>query len=99
MNDYGFYSKLLKKPFDTVEELETAEADYRKKHEAEIKAVEVKKGRAKEVNDAYKNYVEAGKKYDELLDNFIKDYDAFHMTYKESFKPMSLVEIIDKLFL
>ena len=38
--------------------------------------------RAKEVEDLYKNAVEAKKLYDEALRAFLKDYGSFHATFK-----------------
>ena len=56
-NNYGFYSKVLKKPFDTLEELEQAEKEYNEIHAVEIKAAEEKKNLAHEVEESYKNYL------------------------------------------
>lgn len=56
--DYIFYSKLLKKPFETVKELRDAEYEYYKAHEEEIKKTNEKKALAKKVEDAYKKYLE-----------------------------------------
>lgn len=49
---YGYYSKLLKKPFDTLDELKAAEDEYNKAHEAEIKAKEERKIEAEAVKAA-----------------------------------------------
>lgn len=57
--DYGYYSKLLSKPFDTVDELVAAEAEYKKAHEAEEKAKAEKKARADEIQAAYSAYLAA----------------------------------------
>ncbi len=52
MNEYGYYSRVLKKDFDTLEELEAAEKKYAAEQE-EKKAKENKRGeRAKEIEDA-----------------------------------------------
>ena len=56
--DYIFYSKLLKKPFETVKELRDAEFEYYKAHEEKIKKTNEKKALAKKVEDAYKKYLE-----------------------------------------
>lgn len=56
-NNYGFYSKVLKKPFDTLEELEQAEKEYNELHAVEIAKVEEKKDLAKKVEESYKNYL------------------------------------------
>lgn len=52
---YSFYSRVLQKPFDTIEELTEAEAEYTKKVEAKKQAAEVKKTDANKVELAYKN--------------------------------------------
>lgn len=56
---YGYYSRLLKKPFDTLDELKEAEAEYNRAHEAEIKAKEARKAEAEEVKAAIKARLEA----------------------------------------
>ena len=91
---YGFYSKLLNKPFDSLEQLQSAELEYRKANDEKLKAAEEKKARAKEVEEAYKNMLqvrkecnekirEADKKYNDLVDAFVKDYKYYHMTYTD----------------
>ena len=79
------YSEELKKLFDTVEDCEKAEAAHRKAEEekkaAEQKKAENRKARAKEVEDALKAAVEARAKYDKLLQDFCKDYGAFHYSF------------------
>ncbi len=50
--NYGFYSKLLKKPFDSVEELQAAEEEYKKIHAAEIRAKEERKAAAEKVKES-----------------------------------------------
>lgn len=58
---YGYFSRLLKKDFDTVEELVKAEEEFNKAHEAEIKAKEEKKTKAEAIECAYRNVIEARK--------------------------------------
>ncbi len=103
-----YYSELLKRPFTTVEELEKAEQEK----QAQIDALKVKTRerttRAKEVENAYKNWVElknkyfeeidkAYEKYQELLNQFVKDYGSFHMTYtnENGVETYNLKEIAD----
>lgn len=59
VDGYIFYSKLLKKPFETVKELKDAEDEYYKAHEEEIRKANEKRALAKGVEDAYKEYLEA----------------------------------------
>ena len=58
-SDYIFYSKLLKKPFETVKALRDAEYEYYKAHKEEIERISEKKVLAKSVEDAYKEYLKA----------------------------------------
>lgn len=87
-----YLSEKLNKAFDTVEDLEKAEKEFAEKEAEKTKLVEVKKTRAKEVEDAYIEYqqvkeeaynkiAEAEKKWIELRDAFAKDYGGYHMTY------------------
>lgn len=87
-NDYGYYSKTLKQPFDSLDELRAAEEKAAKIE----KAKDEKKEDAKIVNDAYTKYIEVSKKaneeiakarkfYEDMKAEFIKKYGAFHMTY------------------
>ena len=90
--DYGYYSKLLNKPFDTLDALKEAEKEVKEENERKAQLVEVKKTRAKEVEDAYLEYqkvkeeaynkiAEAEKKWIELRDKFDEDYHGYHRTY------------------
>ena len=88
---YGFYSKLLKKPFDTVDELTKAEekksraeeikdayAEFLKVREEAKKEVEAVETKANErVRAAKQNYLK-------LRDKFVDDYGGYHMTYTNS---------------
>lgn len=87
-----YLSEKLNKPFDTVEELEKAEKEFDEQQAEKAKLADVKKARAKEVEDAYIEYqkvkeeayktiAEAEKKWIELRDAFAKDYGGYHMTY------------------
>lgn len=90
--DYQFYSKVLNKVFDSLDELKEEE----KKHAAvEAKKQELaatKKARATEVEEAYKAYeqtkekaykeiADAEEKYLGLRNKFAKDFNGYHMTY------------------
>ena len=108
---YGFYSKLLNKPFDTLEALQEAELEYRKEHDEKLKLSEEKKARAKEIEDAYKELVqvkkecnekirEADKKYNDLVNKFIKDYKYYHMTYTDDGvkNAVTVSDLLDSFF-
>lgn len=112
-DDYGFYSKLLKKPFDSLDELHEAENAYNEANKEKLRLAEERKQRAKEVEDAYSHVLDVRKKakdmideamtsYEDLLDKFVKDYGSYHMTYSNN-KP-SLIndvtwsDLIDSFF-
>ena len=87
-----YYSEKLNKVFDTTEALEVAEKELAEKEAEKAKLLEVKKARAKEVEEAYLEYqkvkeeayktiAEAEKKWISLRDTFAKDYNGYHMTY------------------
>jgi chromosome segregation ATPase len=71
---YAFYSRVLNKPFDSVNELKAAEAA----HYAEIKVKEeqaaAKKADAKKVEDAFKALNAARRTYKEKLTTLTADY-------------------------
>ena len=103
-----YYSELLHKPFTTVEELEKAEQEKREQLDALKVKTQERTIRAKEVENAYKNWVElknkyfkeiddAYEKYEELLNKFVKDYGSFHMTYtnENGVETYNLKEIAD----
>ena len=79
-----YYSETLKKVFDTPEDLQKAEAAHDKARAAEVAKQKERKARADEVSNARKAVVEAQKKYDDLLNKFVKDYGSYHATYTDS---------------
>lgn len=83
---YGFYSRILNKPFDSVKELQEAEAA----HFAEIKAKEdkaaAKKADAQKVEDAFKALNQARKTYKEDLAQLTADYTEALTGLKQAFE-------------
>ena len=90
--DYSYYSKLLQKPFDSLEDLKKAEDEYNKTHALELKAKQEKSELAKKIEDAYKEYLhtieesnkkinEARKVYLDLRSEFIDKYHSYHQSY------------------
>lgn len=86
--NYCYYSKLLKQPYESLEELKAAE----EKVLALEKAKDEKRELAQKVNDAYANYVEVSKQanqavadarteYEKIKSEFVKKYGSYHMTY------------------
>ena len=51
---YGFYSKVLNAPFDTLEELQEAESAYKKEQEEKEAKIVAKKNDASKVEEAFK---------------------------------------------
>lgn len=68
-----YYSDTLKKLFETEDELKKAEVEFEEKHALELKKKEERATRAKEVEEAYKKYLD-------LRAKFVKDYGSYHMT-------------------
>lgn len=80
-----YYSETLKKFYETEAdcvkaEKEAAEKAAKAKAEQDKKAAE-RKDRAAEVDKAYREAIEATKKYKTLLNAFVKDYNSYHRTY------------------
>lgn len=83
---YSYYSRVLGRPFDTVNELKQAEEAYY----AEIKAKEdkaaTKKADAKKVEDAFKNLNAARKAYKEKLTALTETYTEDLKILKKAFE-------------
>ena len=84
--DYSYYSHVLNKPFDSVEELKEAEA----LHYAELKAKEdkaaIKKAEAKKVEDAFVALNACRKAYKESLTVLTTKYSEDLITLKNAFE-------------
>lgn len=99
-----YYSEELKKTFDTAEECERAESEHFKaleKIKEENKKLSLEKAtRAKDVQKAYEDWIEAEKNYKSLRNNFIKDYGYFHATYSnsEDLSDFDIKKLVDELF-
>ena len=80
-----YYSELVKKNFDSEQECLDAEKKYKEERAA----------RAKEVNEAYKKYLE-------LRAKFLEDYKSFHMTLTEKDLPalnsVNLWDLFDRFW-
>lgn len=86
-NEYGYYSKLLKKPFDTLDELKKAEEEYRKLHEEDLKLKEEKKAAADAIRELEKQEFELWDKVFAKQDEiraakleFARKYGSYHET-------------------
>ena len=93
---YGFYSKLLKKPFDSVAELREAEATYYAEQKAKEDKAATKKADALKVEEAFKALNQARKNYKEDLTQLTKEYSEELTHIKEAFE-LGKKDIHDKL--
>jgi rRNA maturation endonuclease Nob1 len=79
--DYSYYSKVLKKPFNTVAELKEAEAAYFAEQKAKEDKAAVKKADAEKVQDAFKALNAARK-------TFKEDNASLDKQYREGLKQL-----------
>ena len=90
-----YYSELVKKNFDSEQECLDAEKKYEEEHAKELALKEERAARAKEVNEAYKKYLE-------LRAKFLEDYKSFHMTLTEKDLPainsVNLWDLFDRFW-
>ena len=94
--NYGFYSKVLQKPFDSLSELMAAEDAYAAEQRAKEEKVSQKKLDAQKVEDAFKALNAARKIYKEDLTQLTKEYSEALETIKKSFE-FGKKDIHDKL--
>lgn len=85
-NDYGFYSRVLSQPFDSLEELKQAEAAHYEKLKAKEDAAAQKKADALKVEDAFKALNTARKAYKEDLTQLTKEYSESLENLKKAFE-------------
>ena len=106
-----YKSNVLNKYFDNLEDLVKAEEEYNKKSSEKLRLVEVKKERAQEIENAYKELQEVKRKaikeineaenhYIELRDKFIKDYKSYHMSYYNdgNKSEVTISDLVDSVF-
>ena len=72
--NYGFYSRVLQKPFDSLSELKAAEEIYYNEQKAKEDKAAQKRAEAKKVEDAFKALNAARKEYKENLTQLTKEY-------------------------
>ena len=72
--NYGFYSKILNKPFDSLSELKAAEEVYYGEQKAKADKAAQKKADAQKVEDAFKALNAARKEYKEKLAQLTTEY-------------------------
>ena len=83
---YGYYSKLLQKPFDSLSELAAAEAEYLAEQKAKEDKAAQKKSDANKVEEAFKALNAARKVYKEDLTQLTKEYSEELENLKNAFE-------------
>lgn len=87
---YSYYSKVLNKPFDTLEELCEAEREFLAVEEAKKRAAEARKNKAAIVEKAFKELNAAKLVYNEevtaLYADLAKNIEAAKVAYNEGIK-------------
>lgn len=89
-----YQSELTGKTYNSEKECLAAEAEYKKAKQAELKAKEQKANDAKEVEEAYKEYIKLLDEMQKKVDNaynkyvvkrneFVKKYGSYHMTIRD----------------
>lgn len=82
--EYGYYSKLLNKPFDSIEELRAAEEEVKRIEKEKEEKAKAKKAEATKVEDAFKQLNEAKKLYNAELMEAKKAYTKIVADAKDS---------------
>lgn len=83
--DYSYYSRVLKKPFDSIEELKSAEATYYNELKVKEDAAAQKKADAAKVEEAFKALNAARKTYKEKLTQLTTEYADALDSLKKAF--------------
>lgn len=83
---YGFYSRVLQKPFDSLSELKAAEEVYYAEQKAKENKAAQKKADAQKVEDAFKALNAARKTYKEELTQLTKEYAESLENLKKAFE-------------
>ena len=84
--NYGFYSKVLQKPFDSLSELKAAEEVYYAEQKAKADKAAQKKAEAQKVEDAFKALNAARKEYKENLTQLTKEYSEALADLKKAYE-------------
>ena len=84
--NYSYYSKVLKKPFDSLRELKEAEAAYYTELKAKEDKAATKKADAAKVEEAFKALNTTRRVYKESLLKMTEKYSADLKKLKETFE-------------
>jgi predicted O-linked N-acetylglucosamine transferase (SPINDLY family) len=83
---YGFYSRVLNKPFDSVAELQAAEDAYYEEIRAKEAMVDTKAADTRKVEEAFKALNAARKTYRENLEQLTDEYSEALANLKKVFE-------------
>lgn len=83
--DYGFYSNVLQKPFESLEDLKRMEEVYFAEQKAKEEKAVQKKAEAAKVEDAFKALNAARKEYKEKLTQLTTEYAESLENLKKAF--------------
>ena len=83
--EYGFYSRVLQKPFDSLSALKAAEEAYYSEQKAKEDKAAQKKADAQKVEDAFKALNAARKEYKEKLTQLTTEYSEALTDLKKAF--------------
>lgn len=83
---YAYYSRILNKPFDSVEELTVAEELYYAEQKAKADSIAAKKANALKVEEAFKALNTARKSYKEDLAQLVTEYQEELARVKKAFE-------------
>ena len=75
-----YYSEKTKKEYSTEKECIAAEKEYDKANAEKEKERAMAKKDADEINKAYEELKVARKKYNDLVNEFIKEHNSYHLT-------------------
>ena len=94
--DYGFYSNVLKKPFERLEDLKQAECVYYEEQKLKADKATQKKNDAQIVEGTFKALNAARKEYKEKLNQLTTEYTEELTTLKKAYE-LGKKDIQDKL--
>jgi chromosome segregation ATPase len=94
--DYGFYSNVLRKPFERLDDLRKAEAVYYEEQKAKEDKAAAKRAEAQKVEDAFKALNAARKEYKENVTQLTAEYAESLETLKKAYE-LGKKDIHDKL--
>ncbi len=83
--DYGFYSNVLKKPFERLDDLKKAEYVYFEEQKLKEGKAAQKKADAKKVEETFKTLNAARKEYKEKLTQLTQEYSDALTNLKKAF--------------